>query len=76
MGVAVELPRVRRARVSPHRPRRRRDGRARAPELRRRARQRRRGHEEPVRPQLARLLRQRPGRRVAGDQPGSERDAR
>ena len=63
LGVAVELPRVRRARVPSHRPPERRDGRAVSPELRRRARQRRRGDEEHLRPELAGLLRQRPGRR-------------
>ncbi len=71
VGVAVELPRLRRARLPPHRPPRRGDGRARAPELRRRARQRRGGDEEPLRPGLAGLLRQRPGRRVARHEPRS-----
>ena len=54
VGLAVDLPRRRRARVPPHRPPRRRDGGAGAPELRRRAGQRRRGDQEPVRPELPR----------------------
>ncbi len=53
LGVAVEPARVRRARVSSHRPPQRGDGRPVSPELRRRGRQRRRRDEEPVRPQLA-----------------------
>ncbi len=77
VGEPVELPRVRGARLLPHRPLRpRRWACSVHPNFDDEQRQRRRGHEEHLRPELAGLLRQRPGRREPGDEPRPGRHAR